>query len=90
MQDTNYWHGNMESKYIDAKKTLQTSFSPSLSIQTFSYQQNFYVKLYSANGILRPLTKWWTLLVGAINGSPHLYERKHLIHHLYRIISQIL
>lgn len=43
MQDTNYWHGNMESKYIDAKKTLQTSFSPSLSIQTFSYQQNFYV-----------------------------------------------
>lgn len=56
MQDTNYWHGNMESKYIDTKKTLQTSFSPSLSIQTFSYQQNFYVKQYSANGILRPLT----------------------------------
>ena len=56
MQDTNYWHGNMESKYIDAKKTLQTSFSPSLSIQTFSYQQNFYMKLYSANGILLPLT----------------------------------
>ena len=52
MQDTNYWHGNMESKYIDAKKTLQTSFSTSLSIQTCSYQQNFYVKLYSANGIL--------------------------------------